>query len=41
MKIRYERKQYCDEMAIVHFNTRPEHYTGAIVDALVAETSVG
>ena len=36
-KIRQEREKCCDEMAIVHLNTLPEHYTGAIVDALVAE----
>ncbi|MCX5644776.1 MAG: M48 family metalloprotease [Phycisphaerae bacterium] len=36
-KIRQEREKCCDEMAIVHLNTPPEHYTGAIVDALAAE----
>jgi Leucine-rich repeat (LRR) protein len=36
-KIRQEREKCCDEMAIVHLNTLPEHYTRAIVDALVAE----
>lgn len=36
-KIRQEREKCCDEMAIVHLNTPPEHYTGAIVDVLVAE----
>jgi beta-lactamase regulating signal transducer with metallopeptidase domain/Leucine-rich repeat (LRR) protein len=36
-KIRQEREKCCDEMAIVHLNTPPEHYTGAIVDVLAAE----
>jgi internalin A len=36
-KIRQEREKCCDEMAIVQLNTRPEQYTGAIVDALVAD----
>ncbi|MBP7049768.1 MAG: leucine-rich repeat domain-containing protein [Phycisphaerae bacterium] len=36
-KIRQEREKCCDEMAVAQLNTRPEHYTGAIVDALAAE----
>jgi bla regulator protein BlaR1 len=36
-KIRQEREKCCDEMAVAHLNTPPEHYTGAIVDALAAE----
>jgi beta-lactamase regulating signal transducer with metallopeptidase domain/Leucine-rich repeat (LRR) protein len=36
-KIRQEREKCCDEMAVAHLNTPPEHYTGAIVEALVAE----
>ena len=40
-KIRQEREKCCDEMAIVHLNTPPEHYTGAIVDTLAAERRSG
>lgn len=36
-KIRQEREKCCDEMAVAHLNTPPEHYTGAIVDVLAAE----
>ncbi len=36
-KIRQEREKCCDEMAVAHLRTPPEQYTGAIVDALVAE----
>jgi len=36
-KIRQEREKCCDEMAVVHLKTPPEHYTGAIVEALAAE----
>jgi len=36
-KIRQEREKCCDEMAVVHLSEPPEHYTGAIVDALIAE----
>ena len=36
-KIRQEREKCCDEMAVAHLHTPPEHYTGAIVDALAAE----
>lgn len=36
-KIRQEREKSCDEMAIAHLSEPPEHYTNAIVDALVAE----
>ena len=36
-KIRQEREKCCDEMAVVHLSEPAEHYTGAIVDALVAE----
>lgn len=36
-KIRQEREKCCDEMAVAHLSAPPEHYTGAIVDALVAE----
>jgi len=36
-KIRQEREKCCDEMAVAHLNTPPEHYTGAIVDALSTE----
>ncbi len=36
-KIRQEREKCCDEMAIAHLHTSPEHYTGAIVEALAAE----
>ena len=36
-KIRQEREKCCDEMAVAHLNTPPEHYTGAILDALAAE----
>jgi beta-lactamase regulating signal transducer with metallopeptidase domain/Leucine-rich repeat (LRR) protein len=35
--IRQEREKCCDEMAVAHLRTPPEHYTGAIVDALAAE----
>jgi internalin A len=40
-KIRQEREKCCDEMAVVHLCTPPEHYTGAIVDALAAERRPG
>ncbi len=36
-KIRQEREKCCDEMAVVQLSAPPEHYTCAIVDALVAE----
>jgi beta-lactamase regulating signal transducer with metallopeptidase domain/Leucine-rich repeat (LRR) protein len=36
-EIRQEREKCCDEMAVAHLETQPEHYTGAIVDALSAE----
>jgi internalin A len=36
-KIRQEREKCCDETAVAHLNTPPEHYTGAIVDALATE----
>jgi len=36
-RIRQEREKCCDEMAVAHLHTPPEHYTGAIVDALAAE----
>jgi beta-lactamase regulating signal transducer with metallopeptidase domain/Leucine-rich repeat (LRR) protein len=36
-KIRQEREKCCDEMAVAHLNAPPEHYTGAIIDALAAE----
>jgi len=36
-KIRQEREKCCDEMAVAHLNTPPEHYTGALVDTLAAE----
>ncbi len=36
-RIRQEREKCCDEMAVAHLRTPPEHYTGAIVDALAAE----
>ena len=36
-EIRQEREKCCDEMAVAHLDTPPEHYTGAIVDALAAE----
>jgi len=35
--IRQEREKCCDEMAVAHLNTPPEHYTEAIVDTLAAE----
>lgn len=36
-RIRQEREKCCDEMAVAHLNTPPEHYTRAIVDTLVTE----
>lgn len=36
-RIRQEREKCCDEMAVARLHTLPEHYTGAIVDALAAE----
>jgi beta-lactamase regulating signal transducer with metallopeptidase domain/Leucine-rich repeat (LRR) protein len=36
-KIRQEREKCCDETAVAQLNTPPEHYTGAIVDALAVE----
>lgn len=36
-RIRQEREKCCDEMAVARLHTPPEHYTGAIVDALAAE----
>ncbi|MHA2315678.1 MAG: M56 family metallopeptidase, partial [Candidatus Hermodarchaeia archaeon] len=36
-RIRQEREKCCDEMAIAQLSTPPEHYTGAIVEALAAE----
>ncbi len=36
-RIRQEREKRCDETAVAYLNTPPEHYTGAIVDALAAE----
>jgi internalin A len=36
-KTRQEREKCCDEMVLAHLQTPPEHYTGAIVDALAAE----
>jgi len=36
-RIRQEREKCCDEVAVVQLNALPEHYTGAIVEALAAE----
>ncbi|MFC1634222.1 ankyrin repeat domain-containing protein, partial [Planctomycetota bacterium] len=36
-KIRQEREKCCDEMTVAQFGTSPEHYTGAIVEALAVE----
>jgi len=36
-RIRQEREKCCDEMAVAHLNTPPEHYTRAIVDTLATE----
>jgi ankyrin repeat protein len=36
-KIRVEREKCCDEMAVAHLSMAPEHYTGAIVEAIAAE----
>jgi ankyrin repeat protein/beta-lactamase regulating signal transducer with metallopeptidase domain len=36
-KIRQEREKCCDEVTIAQFGTPPEHYTGAIVEALATE----
>jgi len=36
-KIRVEREKCCDEMAVARLSMAPEHYTGAIVEALAAE----
>ena len=36
-KIRQEREKCCDEMAVAQLSMAPEHYTGAIVEALATE----
>ncbi len=36
-KIRVEREKCCDEMAVARLSMTPEHYTGAIVEALAQE----
>jgi ankyrin repeat protein/beta-lactamase regulating signal transducer with metallopeptidase domain len=36
-KIRVEREKCCDEMAVARLSMAPEHYTGAIVEALAQE----